>query len=219
MVVSSAHSQPLGLREAHSAISIRDTQYILQPRSATRTAPSPLYAGGFLPRINAEAEPANKGSGHVLAATGTDGRAPVMAERAGFEPAVALTTRAFQARSFGHSDTSPKLIKVLTKQHINSIHSFLRRRRIRQSAPGWHAADKRAHSATLTPLLNTKLSLQYLVSQAVVRNFLLWVSDRRLDDTTHENPSRTGLQESLSGDGFLPGLILLKIPQYPRYTM
>ena len=30
-----------------------------------------------------------------------------MAERAGFEPAVPLGTRAFQARSFGHSDTSP----------------------------------------------------------------------------------------------------------------
>ncbi len=49
------------------------------------------------------------------------------------------------------------LVQFLTKQHINSIHSFLRRRRIRQSAPGWRAADKRAHSATLTPLQNKLL--------------------------------------------------------------
>ncbi len=33
----------------------------------------------------------------------------LMAERAGFEPAVPLSTHAFQACSFGHSDTSPQI--------------------------------------------------------------------------------------------------------------
>ena len=46
---------------------------------------------------------------HALPAMKTPAKADVdlMAERAGFEPAVPLSTRAFQARSFGHSDTSP----------------------------------------------------------------------------------------------------------------